>query len=191
MEIRRCAWVPDNTLYREYHDKEWGVPVHNDQELFELLVLEGAQAGLSWETVLKKRESYRIAYNNFDPEEIAGYTSEDINQLLLNPGIIRNRLKINSSVSNAKAFLRIAEEFGSFDRYIWSFVNGEPIQNEFRHSREIPGRTELSDVISKDLKKRGFRFVGGTIIYAFMQSIGMVNDHEVDCFRYKELREGS
>lgn len=190
MKRRRCAWVPDNTLYREYHDKEWGVPVHNDPKLFELLILEGAQAGLSWETVLKKRESYGIAYDNFDPKEIAGYTSEDINQLLLNPGIIRNRLKINSSVSNAKAFLRIAEEFGSFNKYIWSFVNEKPIQNELKHSRDIPGKTELSDAISRDLKKRGFKFVGGTIIYAFMQSIGMVNDHEVDCFRYREIKEG-
>ena len=183
--MKRCSWVPkNNPLYERYHDEEWGIPVHDDRKLFEMLVLEGAQAGLSWETVLKKRENYRKAFDNFDPAKVAGYGEEKVRELLNNPGIIRNRLKINSAINNAKKFLEVQEESGSFDSYIWSFVDNKPIRNNFATIKEIPAKTELSDKISNGLKKRGFKFVGSTIIYAFMQSIGMVNDHTSECFRH-------
>ena len=187
--INRCVWVNlKNQLYIKYHDEDWGVPVHNDQKLFEMLILEGAQAGLSWETILKKRENYRKAFDNFDPYKVARYGEKKKEELLQNEGIIRNRLKIKSTIQNAKVFLEIQKEFGSFDKYIWSFVNNEPIQNKFASISQRPTKTELSDKISKDLKKRGMNFVGSTIIYAFMQSVGIVNDHEVSCFRYKEVK---
>ena len=186
--MKRCAWVnPENKIYCQYHDHEWGVAVHDDRRLFEMLILEGAQAGLSWETVLKKRENYKKAFDNFDPQKVARYDESKQSQLLQNEGIIRNRLKINSAIRNAKMFLEIQKEFGSFDAYIWSYVNGKPIRNSFTSISEIPARTELSDAISKDLKKRGMNFVGSTIIYAFMQSVGMVNDHETSCFRYSQM----
>jgi len=181
----RCQWVNlKNELYVRYHDEEWGVEKHVDNELFEMIVLEGAQAGLSWETVLKKRENYRLAFDHFDPNKVAQYTAEKEAELLLNAGIIRNRLKIKSAIRNAKVFLQIQEEFGSFDSYIWAFVQGKQIVNTFNSLSEIPAKTALSDRISKDLIKRGMNFVGSTIIYAFMQSIGMVNDHEVNCFKH-------
>jgi DNA-3-methyladenine glycosylase I len=180
----RCPW-PSNELSIRYHDEEWGVPVHDDRKLFEFLVLEGAQAGLSWDTVLKKRENYRAAFDGFDPEIIAGYDRRKIGSLLKNEGIIRNRLKIASAVTNAQAFLKIQSEFGSFDRYIWGFIDGEPVQR--KTSRRVPASTSISDALSKDLKKRGFKFVGTTICYAFMQAVGMVNDHQITCFRYSEL----
>jgi DNA-3-methyladenine glycosylase I len=167
-----------------YHDKEWGVPVHDDQRLFEFLILEGAQAGLSWETILNKRENYRRAFSQFDARKIARYDKRKVRELLANPGIVRNRLKIAATISNAKAFLATRKEFGAFDRYIWQFVGGRPRQNNRRSSRRIPARTPESDAMSKDLKRRGFRFVGSTICYAFMQATGMVNDHALDCFRY-------
>ena len=184
----RCEWVNlKNELYIKYHDEEWGVPTHDDNELFEMLILEGAQAGLSWETVLKKRENYRKAFDGFDPVKVSNYTESKILALLENEGIIRNRLKIRSAVRNAKVFLAIQKEFGSFDNYIWGYVNGTPIQNNFKSLSDIPAKTELSDMISRDLKKRGMSFVGSTIIYAFLQSIGVVNDHTENCYRYKEL----
>ena len=170
-----------------YHDAEWGVPVHNDRRLFEFLILEGAQAGLSWETVLKKRPAYRNAFDNFDTSKIARYTSGRVKKLLANPGIIRNRLKIKAATQNARAFLAIQKEFGSFDRYIWQFVGGKPITNRRRSLKQIPARTAESDAMSKDLKKRGFAFVGSTICYAFMQAVGMVNDHTAACFRYRKV----
>ena len=185
---RRCAWVNlKNDLYIKYHDEDWGVPVHDEDKLFEMLILEGAQAGLSWETVLKKRENYRKAFDNFNPKKVAKYDDEKKEELLQNTGIIRNRLKITSSIQNAKVFLEIQKECGSFDNYIWDKVYGKPIQNRFQSLSDIPANTTLSDMISKDLKKRGMNFVGSTIIYAFMQAIGMVNDHEINCFRYKEV----
>ncbi|MFC2159619.1 DNA-3-methyladenine glycosylase I [Actinomycetota bacterium] len=188
--MKRCNWVdPENKIYREYHDKEWGVPVHDDKKLFEMLILEGAQAGLSWEIVLKKRDNFKKAFDDFDPEKVARYNETKQNELLENKGIIRNRLKIKSAIQNAKVFLRIQNEFGSFDKYIWNFVNNKPIQNKFRSMMELPPKTELSDIISKDLKKRGMNFVGSTIIYAFMQAVGIVNDHEVSCFRYSQLKD--
>ena len=188
--MKRCKWVDTkNPLYVKYHDDEWGVPIHDDKKLFELLILEGAQAGLSWSTVLKKRENYRRAFNNFDYEEIANYDKDKIKKLLENEGIIRNRLKIESAIKNAKIFLEIRKEFGSFDNYIISFVNNKPIINKFKSLSELPARTELSDKISEDLKKRGMNFVGSTIIYAFMQAVGMVNDHEINCFRYSEINK--
>ena len=171
-----------------YHDKEWGVPTHDDARHFEFLILEGAQAGLSWSTVLKKREAYRCAFDNFDPEKVARFTAARIEKLILDPGIIRNRLKIESSVRNAKAFLKIQEEFGSFDAYCWRFVNGKPKLNKLTSMQQIPATSPESDAFSKDLKQRGFNFVGSTIIYAHMQAVGMVNDHLTDCFRYRELR---
>lgn len=183
----RCAWCGTDPLYVSYHDEEWGVPLHDDRRFFEMIVLEGAQAGLSWATILKKREAYREAFDNFDPEKVARYTSRRIEKLLSNPGIVRNRLKIESAVRNARAFLEVQEEFGSFDAYIWRFVGGRPIQNQWRRLKDLPAKTGESDAMSKDLKKRGFNFVGSTICYAFMQSVGMVNDHVVDCFRYKEI----
>ena len=181
----RCKWVTDDPVYIEYHDKEWGVPVHDDRELVEFLILEGAQAGLSWITILKKRENYRKAFDNFDPEKIALYDEEKIQELITNEGIIRNRRKIEASIINAKAFLKIKEEFGSFDKYIWQFVGGKPIKNSWNSITEVPASTKESDEMSKDLKKRGFKFVGSKICYAYMQAVGMVNDHTTDCFRYE------
>ena len=184
---KRCTWTNDNPLMIEYHDTEWGVPVHDDKKLFEFLVLEGAQAGLSWQTVLNKRENYRKALHGFDPAKIARYGNKDTKRLLGNAGIIRNRLKVATTIQNAQKFLEIQKEFGSFNEYIWQFVNGKPIKNKFKSLREIPPTTKESDAMSKDLKKRGFKFVGSTICYAFMQAVGMTNDHTTDCFRYKDL----
>ncbi len=184
----RCAWAAEaSTLYQQYHDKEWGVPVHNDRKLFEFLILEGAQAGLSWSTILNKRANYRRAYDNFDARKITRYNAAKVRRLLKDPGIVRNRLKIRASILNARAFLQIQEEFGSFNRYIWQFVGGKPIQNRRRHLKNIPARTKESDAMSNDLKRRGFKFVGSTICYAFMQAVGMVNDHTIRCFRYRQL----
>ena len=182
----RCDWAK-NDLAIHYHDTEWGVPLHDDQRLFEFLILEGAQAGLSWDTILRKRENYRLAFDNFDAEKIARYDEAKCAELLTNEGIIRNRLKIASAVRNAKSYLEIKEEFGSFDKYIWQFVNGKPIINAWENINQVPASTSISDAMSKDLKKRGFNFVGSTIMYAFMQATGMVNDHLVSCFRYKEI----
>ena len=185
---KRCEWVDlENQLYVKYHDEEWGVPVHNDRKLFELLILEGAQAGLSWNTVLKKRENYRKAFDNWNYEKISKYTIKNEKELLQNEGIIRNKLKIKSAISNAKVFITIRKEFGSFDEYIWSFVNNQQVVNKFESLSEIPSKTKISDELSKDLKSRGMSFVGSTIIYAFMQSVGMVNDHVVSCFRYGKV----
>ncbi len=186
---KSCSWPTDDPLMIKYHDKEWGVPVHNDKKLFEFLLLEGMQAGLSWRTVLYKRENFRKAFDNFDFNIVATYNKRKINSLLKDEGIIRNKLKVESAVTNAKAFLETRKEFGTFNKYIWSFVNGKPIQNKFKSLKELPASTELSDLISKDLKKRGFKFVGTTIIYAHMQATGMVNDHVVGCFRYKEVQK--
>ncbi len=172
--------------YIEYHDTEWGVPVYDDRTQFEFLILEGAQAGLSWSTILNKREGYRKAFADFDPEKVARFTKKRVEKLLLDPSIVRNRLKVESTVTNAKAFLDVQEEFGTFCRYIWRFVDGEPIQNKFRRDADVPATSQESDALSKDLKKRGFRFVGSTIVYAHMQATGMVNDHVTSCFRYKE-----
>ena len=182
--MKRCEWADRGDLERAYHDTEWGVAVHDDRRLFEFLVLEGAQAGLSWSTVLEKREGYRKAFRNFDVEAVSGFSNGDVSMLLADPGIIRNRLKIRAAVDNAKAFLRVREEFGSFDRYIWRFVGGTPVRNAWSMLTEIPSRTLASDAMSGDLRKRGFKFVGPTICYAFMQAVGMVNDHVVGCFRY-------
>lgn len=182
---KRCPWPANDPLYIKYHDNEWGVPVHSDKKLFEFLLLEGFQAGLSWRTILYKRQNFRKAFDNFDFNKVAKYDSKKINSLLKIAGIIRNKLKIESSVKNAKAFINVRKEFGTFDKYIWRFVDGIPIKNKFKTLKELPARTELSDLISKDLKKRGFNFVGSTIIYAHMQATGMVNDHLVDCFKYK------
>ena len=187
---RRCDWSGTDPLYVKYHDLEWGVPVHDDRRLFEMLTLEGAQAGLSWLTVLRKREDFRRAFDHFDPSRVARYDGRKIRELLSNPKIIRNRLKIQAAVQNAKAYLKIVDEFGSFDRYIWRFVGGNPIQNRRARLKDIPARTEESDALSKDLKKRGFKFVGSTICYAFMQAVGMVNDHLTGCFRYKAIKKG-
>lgn len=185
--MKRCGWAK-NDLAIHYHDTEWGVPLHDDRALFEFLILEGAQAGLSWDTILAKRDNYRKAFDNFDAAKVAKYTEAKCAKLLLNEGIIRNRLKIASAVSNAKAFLKVQKEFGSYDSYIWSFVGGKPIVNKWKEIGQVPAKTEVSDAISKDLKKRGFNFVGSTIMYAFMQATGMVNDHLVGCFRYREVR---
>lgn len=185
---KRCDWPGKNPLMVAYHDKEWGIPVHNDRTLFEFLVLEGAQAGLTWQTVLNKREGYRKAFSNFDFQKIARYNAKDVERLISNPGIIRNRLKIVATIENAKKFMEIQKEFGSFDNYISQFVNFKPIQHEFKSLSEIPPTTKESDNLSKDLRKRGFKFVGSTICYAFMQAVGMVNDHTTNCFRYKYLR---
>jgi DNA-3-methyladenine glycosylase I len=183
----RCAWCGDDPLYVAYHDLEWGVPVREDRTLFEFLILEGAQAGLSWSTILKKREGYRRAFAGFDPAEVARYDEHRVTELLANPEIVRNRLKVESAVSNARAFLEVQREWGSFADFVWSFVDGRPIQNAWRELSEVPASTPLAAEISKDLKKRGFRFVGPTIVYAFMQAVGMVNDHVVDCFRHPEV----
>lgn len=187
-QISRCGWCKDDPLYVAYHDTEWGVPVHDDRQLFEFLILEGAQAGLSWLTVLRKREGYRRAFAHFDPEIVARYSDKKVNELLQNEQIIRNRLKIASAISNARAFLKIQKEFGSFANYQWSFVNHQVIQNSWKRLGDLPAKTEVSDLMSKDLKKRGFKFVGSTIIYAHMQAVGMVNDHLASCFRHKELK---
>jgi DNA-3-methyladenine glycosylase I len=187
--MKRCEWANGSDLYKAYHDNEWGVEIHDDRVLFEFLVLEGAQAGLSWSTILKKREGYRKAFDNFDVRKISAYTEDTIAALLTNSEIVRNRLKINSVVTNARAFLKVQEEFGSFDKYIWQFVKGRPVQNAWKDIHEIPANTPESDSMSKDLKRRGFTFVGSTICYSFMQAVGMVNDHVTGCFRYKMLRK--
>jgi DNA-3-methyladenine glycosylase I len=187
MEKHRCGWCVGDSLYEAYHDKEWGVPVYDDATLFEFLILETFQAGLSWITVLRKRENFRKAFDNFDYKIIANYQQDKIDSLLQDAGIIRNKLKVNATVTNAKAFIKIQEEFGSFSTYIWQFVDGKPIKNAFENYKNAPANTPLSDTISKDLKKRGFKFVGTTVVYAHMQATGMINDHEVNCFRYHEV----
>jgi DNA-3-methyladenine glycosylase I len=184
----RCEWCGDDPLYIAYHDKEWGVPVHDDQKLFEMLILEGAQAGLSWITILKKRENYRRAFDAFDPMIIANYSAKDVDRLLADSGIVRNRLKIESAIKNARGVLKIIEEFGTLDAFLWRYVDAIPQQNSWNSMADLPARTEKSEVMSKDLKRRGFNFVGPTICYAFMQSVGMVNDHTADCFRYAQVR---
>ena len=189
MAVSRCGWATDDPLYIDYHDREWGTPLHDDRGLFELLILEGAQAGLSWITILRKRESYRAAFDRFEPDRIAAYGEQKRAELLTNPGIIRNRLKVEAAVLNAKAFIELQRQFGSFDSYIWQFVNHTPIQNARRGMGDIPSSSAESDAMSKDLKKRGFKFVGTTICYAFMQATGMVNDHILDCFRHAELAQ--
>jgi DNA-3-methyladenine glycosylase I len=183
----RCAWAEGSDLMRRYHDEQWGVPTHDDRLLFELLVLEGAQAGLSWETILKKRDGYLAAFDGFRPELVAGYDETKIEALLANPGIVRNRMKVEAAIGNARALLAVVGEFGSFDAYVWRFVGGTPRKNQWQSLQEIPAHTSESDAMSKDLKRRGFRFVGSTICYAFMQAAGLVNDHTVDCFRYRDL----
>jgi DNA-3-methyladenine glycosylase I len=190
VQIKRCEWAGGNALMTAYHDEEWGFPLHDDRGLFEFLILEGAQAGLSWDTILRKREAYRQAYAGFDPGRVAEFGEQEQAALLGNPGIVRNRLKIGASIQNARAFLDIQGEFGSFDRYVWGFVEGKTLQNRFSALQEIPVKTSQSEALSKDLTKRGFRFVGPTICYAFMQAVGMVNDHCTDCFRYAELGGG-
>jgi DNA-3-methyladenine glycosylase I len=185
----RCEWCGSDPLYVAYHDDEWGVPVHDDRLLFEFLILEGAQAGLSWLTILKKRDNYRKAFHDFDCERIARYTQADVARLLADPGIVRNRLKIASAIGNARGVLAIRGEFGSLDAYLWRFVDGVPRRNAWKSMAELPAKTDLSDALSRDLKKRGFNFVGSTICYAFMQAVGMVNDHTTDCFRYGEIRD--
>ena len=186
--VTRCPWAK-NALNIPYHDEEWGVPLHDDQKFFELLVLEGAQAGLSWDTVLQKRARYREVFDGFDAKKIARYDKKKVRELLADPGIIRNRLKIDSTISNARSFLKVQEEFGTFDAYIWRFVDGRPKQNAWKMHKQVPAQTAASGAMSKDLKKRGFRFVGSTICYAFMQATGMVNDHVLSCFRYQELKK--
>lgn len=185
----RCAWCLKDELYRDYHDQEWGVPVYDDRTLFEFLILEGVQAGLSWHTVLKKRENYRQAYADFDPVKIARFDETKVEELLQNAGLVRNRLKIAASITNAQRFLEVQQEFGSFASYIWDFVGGKPLVNHYESLAEVPATTAISDQISKDLKKRGFKFVGSTIIYAHMQATGMVNDHLVSCFRHQEVQQ--
>lgn len=185
--LTRCPWCEGADLYRRYHDEEWGVPVHDDQRHFEFLVLESAQAGLSWSTILKKRENYRKAYRGFDPRVVARFGPRDRERLRNDAGIVRNRLKIESSINNAKRFLEVQEEFGSFDNYLWGFVGGKPLVNKWKTLSEIPAKTDLSGTVSKDMKKRGFRFVGSTIIYAHLQAVGVVNDHLISCYRYGEL----
>ncbi len=187
MDKHRCAWCKGDSLYEAYHDLEWGVPVKDDHSFFEFLILETFQAGLSWITILKKREHFRKAFDFFDYNKIATYDQEKKDALLQDAGIVRNKLKVNATVSNAQAFIKVQEEFGSFSKYIWSFVDGKTIKNEIKNHKDCPANTPLSDTISKDLKKRGFKFVGSTVIYAFMQATGMVNDHEVNCFRYEEV----
>jgi len=190
-EQKRCSWVSvDNALMREYHDREWGVPNHDDRKHFEFLILEAAQAGLSWAIVLNKREGYRRAFNQFDPEKVARYTKAKIDKLIIDPGIIRNRLKIEAAVKSAGALLAVQEEFGSFDKYCWQFVGGKPRQNRWKSRGQTPATTPESDQFSRDLKQRGFKFVGSTVIYAYMQAMGMVNDHMVDCFRYRTIKGG-
>jgi DNA-3-methyladenine glycosylase I len=188
MEQHRCEWGTSSALYIDYHDSEWGVPVHDDRLLFEFLILEGAQAGLSWSTILNKRQTYIQAFDNFEPTKVASYDDAKIQVLLANVGIVRNRLKIQAAIQNARSFLAVQDQFGSFDTYIWQFVDGKPIQNSWKSLQEIPATTQESDAMSKELKKRGFTFVGSTICYAFMQAVGMVNDHIVDCFRWQEVQ---
>ena len=185
--MNRCDWAGNDPLYVSYHDTEWGVPVHDDRLIFEFLILEGFQAGLSWLTILRKRENFRKAFDQFDPVKVARYGDKDFERLMADAGIIRNKAKINAAVGNAKAFLKVQEEFGTFDKYIWQFVEGKPIVNKFRSMGEIPAKTKEAEVLSKDLLARGFKFVGPTIVYAHMQAAGMVNDHVVDCFRYHEV----
>ncbi len=185
---KSCEWCLNDPLYLQYHDQDWGVPVHDDRLLFEMLILEGAQAGLNWLTVLKKRQTYRKAFLGFNPVKVAKFNARKKASLLKDPGIIRNRLKVESAVKNAKAYLKIQDDFGSFDAYLWAFVNFKPIQNKFRTLKDIPAKTAVSDALSKDLKKRGFNFVGSTICYAYMQAVGLVNDHVVSCYRYKEVK---
>ncbi|WP_298417023.1 DNA-3-methyladenine glycosylase I [uncultured Kordia sp.] len=189
LDKKRCTWCGDDPLYVAYHDEEWGVPVRDDDTLFEFLILETFQAGLSWITILRKRENFRKAFDNFDYKKIANYDDEKYNSLLQDAGIIRNKLKIKATITNAQAFMKIQEEFGSFSDYIWKFTDGKQIQNVFANRQDVPATTELSDALSKDLKKRGFKFVGSTVIYAHMQATGMVNDHTIDCFRYKEVQK--
>jgi DNA-3-methyladenine glycosylase I len=184
---RRCPWCLRSEIYRRYHDEEWGVPVHDDRKLFEFLTLEGAQAGLSWSTILAKRENYRKAFARFDPEKVARFGARDAELLMRDPGIVRNRLKIESTIGNARAFLEVRREFGTFDAYLWGFVNGRPLRSRRRSMKEVPDRTAVSDAISRDLERRGFRFVGSTIVYAFMQAVGVVNDHLTSCFRRGRL----
>ncbi len=183
----RCGWCEGDELYEDYHDNEWGVPIYDDDTLFEFLILETFQAGLSWITVLRKRENFRKAFDNFDYKKIANYDQNKINSLLQDAGIIRNKLKVNATISNAQAFIKTQNEFGSFSNYIWGFVDGKPIKNNLSNYKNAPANTSLSDLISKDLKKRGFKFVGSTVVYAHMQATGMVNDHEISCFRYEEV----
>ena len=180
----RCAWVNDHPLYIDYHDKEWGVPIYDERLLFEFLILEGMQAGLNWLTILKKRDSYRICFDNFDVRKIAKYDQRKVSKLLANESIIRNKLKIEAAIINAKAFLQVKKEYGNFSDYLWNFVQGQPIKNHWQNAKQVPTKTAISDILSKDLKKRGFKFVGSTICYAFMQAVGMVNDHTIDCFCY-------
>ena len=187
-KVQRCSWAGNDALYQNYHDTEWGVPLHDDQRLLEFLILEGAQAGLSWITILRKRENYRAAFDDFDATRIAGYSANKIESLLQNPGIVRNRLKVEAAVINAQKFLEVQDEFGSFDQFIWQFVEGKPKQNRWASLADIPASTLESDAMSKELKRRGFKFVGPTICYAHMQATGMVNDHITNCFRHKELR---
>ncbi len=189
MTKQRCVWANSSTLYLDYHDTEWGVPVHDDRKLFEFLILEGAQAGLSWSTILNKRQGYLQAFDNFEAINIANYSESKVQELLANPEIVRNRLKIQAAIQNARSFLRVRDQYGSFDAYIWRFVEGKPIQNNWRTLQEIPAKTKESDAMNKELKKLGFTFVGSTICYAFMQAVGMVNDHTVDCFRWQEVSE--
>lgn len=186
---KRCEWCGTDDLYVDYHDKEWGVPVHDDRLHFEMIILDGAQAGLSWITILKRRHTYRKAFDNFDVKKVSLYNDKKVEELLTDPGIIRNRLKVNSAVKNAKVFIEIQKEFGSFDKYIWKFVNHKTIQNKWKKMGDIPAKTQESDAMSKELKKRGFSFVGSTICYAYMQAAGMVNDHTTQCFRYKEVKK--
>src|SRR5438874_13767907 len=189
MVQQRCEWGTSSALYIEYHDLEWGVPVHDERLLFEFLILEGAQAGLSWSTILNKRKAYIQAFDNFEPSKVARYDDAKIQALLANPGIVRNRLKIQAAIQNARSFIEVRDQYGSFDTYIWQFVNGKPVQNSWKSLQEIPATTKESDAMSKELKKLGFTFVGSTICYAFMQAVGMVNDHTVDCFRWQEVRD--
>lgn len=190
MSKKRCPWAVTESM-QAYHDREWGVPLHDDRGLFEFLILEGAQAGLSWSTILNKRENYRAAFARFDPKKVAKFTARDKAKLLANAGIVRNRLKIDSTIANARAFLAVQKEFGSFDRYVWAFVDGRPIDGKRKSMKELPARTEISDRLSKDLLRRGFKFVGSTICYAFMQAVGMTNDHMRDCFRYREIQRAT
>lgn len=186
--MNKCTWALSSPSEEQYHDHEWGVPVHDDRRLFEFLILEGAQAGLSWSTILNKRNGYSLAFDNFDAEKIANYDDKKISELITNSNIIRNRLKINAAVTNAQAFLAVQQDFGNFDAYIWQFVDGQPLHNAWKNAIEVPASTPISDLMSKDLNKRGFKFVGSTICYAYMQAVGMVNDHTVECYRHAEIK---
>ena len=189
--MKKCIWALSSPSEQRYHDLEWGVPAHDDRLLFEFLILEGAQAGLSWSTILNKRDGYRLAFDNFDAETVADYDDKKIDALLANPGIVRNKLKINAAIVNARAFLKVQQDFGSFNQYIWLFVDGRPLNNAWKNAADIPASTPTSELMSKDLKKRGFKFVGGTICYAYMQATGMVNDHTIDCYRHAEIKTHS